>query len=61
MKVQSLGPIHNLPKKMRKNLSNSRCKVVKVKVVSKEVGVGKNGARTHVVRKYFHAHPRTNL
>jgi len=35
--------------------------MVRVEVVSEDVGVNKNGARAHVVRKYFPTRPRTKL
>jgi len=34
---------------------------VKIKVVSKDVGVGENGAKAWVALKYSPTHPRTKL
>jgi hypothetical protein len=34
---------------------------VKVEMVLKDVGEGKNGAKVHVVQEYSLAHPRTKL
>jgi len=46
-------------KKTRKTIWG--CRMVRVEVVSEDVGVNKNGARAHVVRKYFPTRPRTKL
>ncbi len=40
---------------------DSRCRVVRVKVVLKDTSARKNGAKMHVVCKYSHAHPRIKL
>jgi hypothetical protein len=37
------------------NSFDSGCKMVKTKVLLKDVGIGENGAKTHVVRESFHA------
>jgi hypothetical protein len=42
-------------------LFDSGCKSVKVEVVLKDVGVGKNGAEVDVVQEYSFARPRTKL
>jgi hypothetical protein len=42
-------------------LFDLKCKVVKVEVVSENVGVEKNGAKTHVAQEYSLAHPRIKL
>jgi len=42
-------------------LFDLECKVVKVEGVLENVGVEKNGAKTHVVQEYFLAHPRIKL
>jgi len=34
---------------------------VRVEVVSKDVGVNKNGAKAHAIRKYSPTRPRTKL
>jgi hypothetical protein len=60
MKVQGPNLVRYLLKKARR-LSNSRCKAMNVKVVSKDVGVGEYGAKVHVIRKYFHARLKTKL
>jgi hypothetical protein len=40
---------------------DSRCKAMKVEVVLDDVGARENGAKTHIVQKYFFAHPRIKL
>jgi hypothetical protein len=35
--------------------------MVKVEMISKDVGVKKNGAKNHVIQKYFPAPPRIKL
>lgn len=52
MKVQGLDLVCSLKKRNKKKLFDLRCKTMKVKVVSKDVGVGENDAKTLVVRKY---------
>jgi hypothetical protein len=34
---------------------------MRVDMVLKDVGVGKNGAKVHVVQEYFLTHPKTKL
>jgi len=42
--------------KNEKKPFDSRCRVVKVKVVFEDVGVGENGAKMWIVQKFFFAH-----
>jgi hypothetical protein len=44
-----------------KKPSKSRCRVVKVEVVSKGMGVGENGAKVRVAQKCSFTHPRKKL
>jgi hypothetical protein len=60
MKVQDFGLVCT-SKKNGKKLPNSKCKVVKDMVVLEDVGVGENGAKTFVVRKYSPTHPRFKM
>jgi hypothetical protein len=45
---------------MKKKLFNSICKVVRIKVVSKDVGAWENGAKTNAAQKYFFHLQRLN-
>ncbi len=60
MKVQSPSLVCNLQKYIEK-LSNSLCKMVKVEVVQEDVGIRKNGAKAHVIQKYFPTPPKIKL
>jgi hypothetical protein len=63
MKVQGFGLVHSFPKKKKnkKKLFDLGCKVVKIKVVLKDVVVRENDVKTRVVQEYSHACLRTKL
>jgi hypothetical protein len=48
-------------KKIRKQPSNLGCNVVKAKVVSKDMGMGENGAKAQVAREYSLARLKAKL
>jgi hypothetical protein len=47
--------------KSKKHPFNSRCNVVKAKVILEDMDVSDNSAKTRVVRKYSLARPKTKL
>jgi hypothetical protein len=53
MKIQSPSLVYNHPKNTKRSHLIQDIKMVKAKVVSKDVGVRENGARMCVVQKYF--------
>jgi hypothetical protein len=48
-------------KKSGKKLLHLGCRVVKIEVMSEDVGARKNDAIPHVAQEYFRTHPRTKL
>jgi hypothetical protein len=61
MKVQGFGLVRNFLKINKKKLFDSRCKTMRIEMVSNDVGVGENVVKVYTVLKYSFACPRTKL
>jgi hypothetical protein len=55
MKLQGFGLVHGLPKKKGKKMFDLKCKVMKVEMVLKNVGIKKMVPK-HMLFKYIFLH-----
>jgi hypothetical protein len=60
MKVQGLGLFHSLPQKNKIKI-NSKCRVMRAKVVLEDMGIRENGVKMHATQEFFFTRPRIKL